>query len=410
MKMSMLLTVAASLSDEGLLTRLANLAGQERHTTVELVAHLAELEVRKLYRAHGHGSLFSYCTEVLRLSEHAAYKRIEAARIACMFPVVLDRLADGSINLTTLRLIGPHLRAEDHLAVLAAAAGRSKREVEELMARLAPEPDVVASVRKLPSAGRSSTLTEPGIPLPAFPVAGAGAAMQPVVPGPGSPTQGPDPAPTPSPTPVAAPAQVPVRARRPEVTASAPERYRVQFTIGSATHENLRVVQDLLRREIRDGDVAVIFDRALRLLRADIERKKLGAVSTPRVERGATCEDVGAVVEQPPVKKSLVKKSRHISAAIKRTVWRRDQGRCAFIGAGGRRCRERAYLEFHHIEPYALGGETTAGNVSLRCRAHNVHEAEVAFGADVIAQRKREAGATTRSGASRADAAAERPA
>jgi hypothetical protein len=66
----------------------------------------------------------------------------------------------------------------------------------------------------------------------------------------------------------------------------------------------------------------------------------------------------------------------------------------------GPRCAERAYLEFHHVEPYAVGGETNARNISLRCRSHNVYEAELAFGSDVIAARQSEARDGTRSGTS----------
>jgi hypothetical protein len=401
---------ATALSDHELLARLVDLAGDERHATVELVAHLAELDVRKLYLAQGYGSLFNYCTGVLRLSEHAAYKRIEAARIARMFPVVLERLADGSLNLTTLRLVGPYLRPNDHLAVLAEAAGRSKREVEVLIARLAPQPDVTPSVRKLPSSSAAGTPGEPlatvGLPIETL---GAPAAV-------GSVVDWSDAGP------VAALADVNSPARRPVVTASAPDRFRVQFTIGRETYETLRVVQDLLRREVPHGDLAAIFDRALRLLRTEVEKKKLGAASKPRrVRRGASSQPLSAEIkrsegiqaegeslESIPAEIELsesiraeselsrevpvtVTRSRHIPAAVKRKVWLRDEGQCAFIAKTGRRCTERAFLEFHHVEPYAIGGETTAGNISLRCRSHNVHEAELAFGRDGI----------TRSGASR---------
>jgi hypothetical protein len=83
-------------------------------------------------------------------------------------------------------------------------------------------------------------------------------------------------------------------------------------------------------------------------------------------------------------------------------VWQRDGGRCAFIATGGRRCSERAFLEIHHVEPYGIGGETTAGNLALRCRSHNVHEAELAFGADRVGRRATDADVdvATRSGAS----------
>jgi len=60
-------------------------------------------------------------------------------------------------------------------------------------------------------------------------------------------------------------------------------------------------------------------------------------------------------------------------------MWIRDQGRCAFVGSQGR-CEERAFLEFHHCQPYAAGGLTVIENLELRCRAHNLYEAERYFG------------------------------
>src|SRR5262245_26175475 len=120
-----LLATAAGLSDPELRRRVASLAGQEREATAELVGHLAELDARKLYLAEGYGSLFAYCTEALRLSENATYNRIEAARLSRRFPVILDRLADGSLNLSTARLLAPHLRPDNFDSVVAKAQGRS---------------------------------------------------------------------------------------------------------------------------------------------------------------------------------------------------------------------------------------------------------------------------------------------
>jgi hypothetical protein len=153
-----MLTAAATLTDNALLSRLQLLARRGREITVELVAHLAELENRKVLPAEAH-SLFSFCREVLFLSEHAAYNRIEAARAARKFPAILDRLADGSLNLSTVRLLAPHLTADNHVTLMAEAAGKSKRDVEILVARVAPRPDVPALVRKLPAA--PATAAEP---------------------------------------------------------------------------------------------------------------------------------------------------------------------------------------------------------------------------------------------------------
>src|SRR5512145_478070 len=90
----------AQLSDADLLAQLARLAARERDATVALIAHLAELDARRLYLAEGCASLFSYCTQVLHLAEHAAYGRIEAARTARRFPIILEMLGEGSMTLT----------------------------------------------------------------------------------------------------------------------------------------------------------------------------------------------------------------------------------------------------------------------------------------------------------------------
>jgi hypothetical protein len=158
--------------------------------------------------------------------------------------------------------------------------------------------------------------------------------------------------PTP-PVPTAAP-------RSTVVTPLAPERYKVQLTISRQTHDTLRRAQDLLRHAIPTGDLATIIDRALTLLVGDLGRAKAAAVEHPRAAQSA------------------VAGSRHIPSAVRRAVWRRDQGRCAFVGTHGR-CAERAFLEFHHVEPHAAGGPATIENIQLRCRAHNIHEAEQYF-------------------------------
>src|SRR6185503_4732242 len=109
--------------------------------TAQLIAHLAELGRRDLHLAAGYGSLFAYCMGALALSEHEAYLRIEAAKLSRRFPVILELVAAGVINLTTMKLLGPHLTDDNHQALLASARGKRKREVEEIAASLKPQPD-----------------------------------------------------------------------------------------------------------------------------------------------------------------------------------------------------------------------------------------------------------------------------
>jgi len=144
----------------------------------------------------------------------------------------------------------------------------------------------------------------------------------------------------------------------------------VKFTIGEETHRRLRRVQTLLRREIPDGDPGAIFDRALAVLLEKVEKQKLGATSKPRVGRSI----------RPRTDKPAAQASRHIPNEVKRAVSRRDGDRCGFVAPTGRRCEQRSFLEFHHVQPFASQGPATVDNISLRCRRHNQYEAELIFG------------------------------
>ena len=91
----------ARLSDAELLSVVESNNLTDRHGTIELVASLAELDARRLYLGLGYPSLYMYCTQHLRLSEHEAQIRMEAARAAWRFPMVLDMLVAGDLTMTT---------------------------------------------------------------------------------------------------------------------------------------------------------------------------------------------------------------------------------------------------------------------------------------------------------------------
>ena len=82
----------AHLSDAVLLRDLAALVVRDRVTTSTLLAHIAEVDARRLYVPAGYPSMHAYCVEELRLSEDAAYKRIQAARAARQFPALFAAL------------------------------------------------------------------------------------------------------------------------------------------------------------------------------------------------------------------------------------------------------------------------------------------------------------------------------
>jgi hypothetical protein len=361
----------SGLSDDELLIELRRSVVAERSATAHMIEVLAEVDARRLYLGEGCSSLFIYCTQVLHLSEHAAYGRIAAARLARRVPDVLEALRTGAATLTTIGLISPHLTAVNCTELLAAVGYKSKREVEHLIAALAPKRDVQVSVRKVPArtvpgrSGPSSDSVERtglGCPVQAPPFAllpatgsmkdacSAGELCDATLGQAGRHDVGPGPA-----------VWSDEPARQAVIAPLAPERYKIQFTASRELHDKLRRAQDLLRHTVLDGDVATVVDRALTLLVEALERRKLAAATRPRPAKSAGSNN------------------RYIPAAVKRRVWERDGGQCTFVGTQGR-CTERGRLEFHHLVPFAAGGETSAGNLALRCRAHNQFEAKQFFG------------------------------
>lgn len=344
----------AALSDDELVERVKDLAACERRASVALIRSLVEFDTRRLYLREGCSSLFTYCTQVLHLSEGSAYNRIETARAARRYTKVLEALECGDLTLTAVRLLGPHLTAANHLEVLADARHRSKQGIQELIASLNPRPAAATIIRRVapqPAAGGSA----PVFVAQELETSLATTAAVSSVPSSG----GQDVAATPAP-----------QFRAAVVTPLAPERYKLQVTLARQTHDKLRRAQALARHMIPGGDISSILDRALTLLIDDLERRRFARVASPRPSRG----------ESPAA-------GRHISAAVRRAVWQREEGRCAFVGRTGR-CRETAFLEFHHVAPYAAGGAATADNIQLRCRAHNQYEARLYFGDTLVRERQ----------------------
>ena len=215
---------------------------------------LAEVERRELHLKEGCSSLFSYCVERLGMAEGAAYKRVWAARVGRRFPLVLEMIAEGAIHLTGVHLLARHLTEGNHAALLARAAGKTKREIEKLVAEIAPRPDIPSRVAVLPVRPVRSTseLQSPvagdcSIPPPPL-AAGAG----------GGSTDGGHlarRAPGPTPTPAI---------ERPAIVQPlAPRRYQIRVTVGEEAHGALRHLQDLMAHEVPDGDPAAIIERAL---------------------------------------------------------------------------------------------------------------------------------------------------
>ncbi len=290
------------LSDSALDRALPAVAARDHASTAELLAHIAEFDERKRYLPAGYASMFAYCVGSLHFSEDAAYKRIQAARIARGFPAIFPALASGRVHLTGVNLLAPHLTEESAGALLEAATHKSKAEIERLLAERYPRPELPARVQAIP------------LPAPTFSVEGLAPAQV-------EPPEVPELAPA---------ARAPVPAGRPRITPLAPQSFAIQFTADQEAHDLLCYAWELLGHEVASGDIAAVFKLALVDLIARLEKRKFAATGRPRAPR-RSCAG-----------------SRHIPAHVKRAVWVRDGGRCTFVSEGGHRCQERRALEYDH--------------------------------------------------------------
>ncbi len=329
-----------SLSDDALLRGLADILGQSRRAEADLVAHIGEVEARRLYAREAFPSMFVYCTHALHLSEAEAYLRTTVARAARQHSVLLEMLADGRLHLSGIAKLAPLLTPENRDVLLARAVHKSKRQIEELIAEWAPRPDVPDRMRKLPQRLITPGRAEPrsvGLVLDGAPGSAAADRSDAI--------------------PMTVPASTVV------VQPLSPARYKVQFTAGAELYGKLERLRALLRHEVPDGDLARIIEQAVSEKLERLEARRFGRTRAPR---------------KVPVRGEP--SSRHIPAAVRRAVHQRDGGRCRFVDAYGRRCPERHRLEYHHRHPFGIGGGPEIDNISLLCRAHNQRMAEVDYG------------------------------
>ena len=390
------------LSRDQLLTQLHHLLELDHTLEADLIAHLGEIDARRLYLEQACPSMFHYCVHVLHFAEGVAYKRIAVARAARRFPELLAALKKGDLHLTAASLLAPHLGREVDRecaeAWLTAARHRTTQEIKQWIADRKPKADVKTSLRKAPAARSTADRSRRAVSNES---ARAGVAPRPDPAPPGTAREatastatrrGPDPfaAGRTAQTDVAAK----VRASSEPLGAN---RYCVRFTIDAVVHEELQELRALLRHQIPDGDVAKIVGRAVHSLLEQARKQKRGASPSRRsirrlaspAARGSASLPSGRAESTTPASAPSGTVSRRIPAAIRRAVWEREGGRCSYLSRGGRRCGTRDFLEFHHQVPWARCREHRESNIHLRCRSHNLHAAELDFGVEHMAACRR---------------------
>ena len=275
---------------------------------------------------------------------------------------MLDAIATQRLSPCGARALASVLSPDNADAVLEQAAGKTVREIERLAAALAPKPDVPPRVRRAPSPAPEGPDPRPGLFDPTL----TAPELSPAPEADASAPARPRPAPS-------------ARAPRPEPLR--PDRYKVAFTTDGAFVAKLEEVQALLSHAHPGADVGEVLTLALDCL-LDVERnKRRPAAAKPRKARRGQETTPSAAADTAPSPKP---EGRHIPAEVQREVWQRDEARCTFTDAEGRRCGATHFLELHHVQPWALGGSHRIDNLELRCKSHNLHAARHDFGPEAI--------------------------
>jgi hypothetical protein len=307
-----------ALTDSELLSSLDASLASERKLVARVLAILIEVEERRLHLLAGHSSMFGFCMTALGMTEGEAFRRIAAARLAKTYPTILDLVASGALHLSGLVLLRDHLTPENHTELLAEASGKSKKAIEALLAARAPRPDVPEKIRRLPDPPARALALDTHA------------------------------APAPRPTP---PARV-----EPLSAAS----YKVQFTASQTLKDKLDRAKNLLSHAKPSGDLAVLMERAMDALIAELEKTRRAKTKNPRASEGT----------QPGT----------ISRATRREVFERDGEQCGYVSETGQRCQERAFLQLDHDLAKGRGGSDKTKNLRVRCAAHNRLLAEQTYG------------------------------
>ena len=306
--------------------RLADLVRSERHLVFQFVIELAGFAKRELYRELGYTSLFYYCVRQLGLSKSSAFRRSEVARLIARFPVIEEQLTGGRLSIRVLVELREVLTEENHAEVLARAVDKSQEEAQLLAVEYQPKPVPRDVVRVLP--------------LPPAPLAFAVVSAE---------TKA-----LPSPPEVVKPLT--------------PELRRLNVTVSADFIAELEQVRAALSHQCPEGDFESVVREAFKLV-LERDRKRKALTDRPRAPSNAHGEN-----------------DRYVSAAVKRAVWERDHGRCAWPMGDGDVCGSTHRLEFDHDLEVALGGKPTIGNIRLLCKSHNLMKAERHLGRDFMAE------------------------
>jgi len=316
------------LDNENLLSRTRVLVQDEKNYTLAVLHHLREIESRELYLPRGYPSLFAFCVEFLGYEEGQAYRRIAAMRLLKELPELEKKVEQGAVSLTTLGKVHSFLREERKLKG-SESQFKTKAEKQELVERCA---------------GKSKRETEQ--------------LLNSYFPG-----------------------KVKPDSERP----LSAEQVELRVTLDFQLVKKLHRLRSLWSHKVPNANYNELLnemaDQLLKKVDPEWIDKNNSQKGEPKIghEKSGQGRVSGEANTRPPVSRFPAKvnsvsalQPRYISSVLRREVWRRDQGQCAYRDpVTGKRCASKYWVQIDHIRPVSRGGPSTAENLRLLCSSHN---------------------------------------
>jgi hypothetical protein len=335
--------------------RLLDLLRREQGAMADFLVALAAFDDRRLWMQLGHASLFAFLHRELGLSKGASHFRKVAAELIQRFPEVVPPLRDGRLCITSIVELAKVMTPENRAEVLPRFFHASKQEAKAVAAEICPQEAVP---QRVVVTAQPSAASRPLAALsPASLLRQTVAEVRPVELALAAP---------------AAPEPAPPRTLAEPLTA---DLRRLHVTVSKRFLEKLEVARVALSHSHPGADAEAILEAGLDLLVERAARRK-GIVGSPRKPKHALSPALAPA--------NTGARESFIPAAVKREVWIRDEGRCQWPIDGGGVCGSTLRLEYDHIVPRALGGDSSVGNLRLCCRLHNQLAARRAFGDELM--------------------------
>jgi len=371
----------SALSDSQLIHRLDELVHKERETTLDIIRHIIEFDRRKLYLGLGYSSLFDYCTLQLGYSRSAAQRRIKTARCIAEFPELFCMLEKNEIGLMGVCMLSDILTPENKSELFKEARCKSKRGIEQIVARFKPGKDIPERVKPVfvsvlinqPVNSRSNENKPSGdTKAPEFCS----------VPGDSSRIN------SDKSTATGGSKHLSGGNGSPQQTSILKKKYKLEFAVEPECMEKIEEAKALLSRKFPEGvPLGILLEEALNAYldkhsperkrkRREKRWKKREAKKNPHINKNKNTSNIN-------------NRSRHIPQAVQDEVFARDKSRCTYVGRDGKRCSSTWNLHIDHRKPFARGGGHSLDNLRLLCSRHNQLEAEKTYGKEFLDGKKR---------------------